>query len=82
MSIIGIIVSTLGILLSLIIFHNIWEFQNKISDLYWNKNDKIYNEISDLMINHLEIVRETIPPVLIVFFSFFLILSIKVNRRF
>ncbi len=82
MSIIGIIVSTLGILLSLNIFHNIWEFQHKIFELYWNKNDKIYNSISDLMQNYLEIVRETIPPVLIVFFSFFLILSIKINRRF
>lgn len=82
LSIIGIIVSVLGILLSLIIFYNISQFDHLISDLYWSKNDKVYYQVSDASDNYLEIIRESFPPVLMCFFSFFLILSIKVNRRF
>jgi uncharacterized BrkB/YihY/UPF0761 family membrane protein len=71
LSIIGIIVSVLGILLSLV-----------ISELYSGKNDKVFMELFSLHQAYLEIVRETLPPVLMSFFTFFLVLSIAVNRKF
>lgn len=82
LSIIGIIVSVLGILLSLIIFYNISGYEAKIFELYFGKNDKVYYELFDLSNTYLEIVREPLPPVLMIFFTFFLVLSIAVNRKF
>jgi hypothetical protein len=82
LSIIGIIVSVLGILLSLVIFYNISEYVSEISELYSGKNDKVFMELFSLHQAYLEIVRETLPPVLMSFFTFFLVLSIAVNRKF
>ena len=42
LSIIGIIISVLGILLSYFILNNISEFKHEISELYSGKNDKLY----------------------------------------
>jgi uncharacterized protein YggT (Ycf19 family) len=82
LSIIGDILSVLGVLLSLIIFYIISQFDHFINDLYWNKNNDVYYHVSRASDNYLEIIRESFPPVLMCFYSFFLILSIKVNRRF
>ena len=82
LSIIGIIISVLGILLSLFIFYNISEFNHEIFELYFGKNDKVYYDLSKLSDTYLEFVRETLPPVLMSFFTFFLALSIAVNRKF
>lgn len=81
LSIIGIIISILGILISLLIFINLQNFYHSYFELYFDKNDVVYYQIGDLRESYLQIIGETIPPILIVFFSFFLFLSIKLNIK-
>ena len=79
LSIIGILFSLIGLALSVTIFVLVHDFQGEINNLYFEQNPEIYYQINDLMRNKLEIVRETIPPTMMVFFSFFMFLSIKLN---
>jgi hypothetical protein len=81
LSVIGIILSSSGILISISINSRLTDFLIYFIDNYKEK-DKIHLGIYNFIINNLEIIRRPFSLILLIFFSFFLILSIKVNRRF
>lgn len=80
LSIIGIVVSLLGIFISLLVYFNIAKAQegmrNLGDDFSGNIQEKLYS-----LDDHLDLIKEPLNPSMMGFFVFFLLFSIIVNRK-
>lgn len=80
LSIVGIVVSLLGIFISLLVYFNIAKAQEGMRALgegfSGNIQEKFY-----ILDDHLDLIKEPLNPSMMGFFVFFLLFSIIVNKK-
>jgi hypothetical protein len=80
-SIIGIIVSVFGIILTSTIIFKFSEYFEEIRDTFYEKNENLYWELQDIEHDHLYYIQPDSLLWVVGIFTFFLVFSIAVNRK-
>jgi len=77
LSVLGILFSFSGVLMTLYIFFQIENFTSAYFNLYYDKNENLFQIFSDLDAEYLMTIQKDIVTPLVIFFLFFLFVSVR-----